>query len=170
MKKLFATLYLQLIFTVAFTQETVKPTDAITITGLVEKPITITFPDIAKEKAVSIENFKVANHLGEFKKEYRNIKAVPLLPFLEKVVITISSPKVLSECYLVFRCSDGYSVVYSWNEIFNTEIGKSIFVITESDNKKLSESSDRILVISTLDFKTGRRHLKGLSSIEIKRI
>jgi len=111
MKKLFATLYLQLIFTVAFTQETVKPTDAITITGLVEKPLTITFPDIAKEKAVSIENFKVTNHLGEFKKEYRNIKAVPLLPFLEKVVITSSSPKVLSECYLVFRCSDGYSVV-----------------------------------------------------------
>jgi len=170
MKNFSLFLILLCVATFSFSQETIKPTDDIKIIGLIEKPVTITFSDIAKENAVSLENFKVTNHLGEFRKEIKNIKAVPLLPFLEKVVITSSSPKVLSECYLVFRCSDGYSVVYSWNEIFNTEIGKSIFVITESDNKKLSESSDRILVISTLDFKTGRRHLKGLSSIEIKRI
>src|SRR6478609_1632115 len=153
-----------------FSQETIKPTDEIKIIGLVEKQVTITFSDIAKENAVSLENFKVTNHLGEFRKEIKNIKAVPLLPFLQKFNITAPSPKVLSEYYLVFRCSDGYSVVYSWNEIFNTEIGKSIFVITEADNKKLTESSDRILIICTSDFKTGRRHLKGLESIEIKRI
>ena len=153
-----------------YTQENIKPTDEFKIIGLVEKTSTITFADISKEKAVSLENFKVTNHLGEFRKEYKNIKAVPLLPILERVAITSPSPKVLSEYYLIFRCSDGYSAVYSWNEIFNTEIGKSIFIITEADNKKLSESSDRILVISTTDFKTGRRHLKGLASIEVKRI
>jgi len=170
MKKLFVILCLQFITACVFAQETVKPTDEFTIIGLVQKPITITLSDLSREKTVSLENFKVTNHLGEFKKEYKNIKAVPLLPFLQQAAIISSSPKVLSECYLVFRCSDGYSVVYSWNEIFNTEIGKSIFIITEADNKKLSDSSDRILVISTMDFKTGRRHLKGLASIEVKRI
>ena len=156
--------------TFSFSQETIKPTDEIKIFGLVEKQVTIKFSDIAKENTVALENFKVTNHLGEFRKEIKNIKGVPLLPILQRVNITSPSPKVLSEYYLVFRCSDGYSVVYSWNEIFNTEIGKSIFVITEADNKKLAESSDRILVISIMDFKTGRRHLKGLESIEVKRI
>ena len=170
MKNLFLILSLLCISTFCFTQENIKPTDEFKIIGLVEKPVTITFADVTKEKTVSLENFKVTNHLGEFRKEYKNIKAVALLPILERVAITSPSPKVLSEYYLIFRCSDGYSVVYSWNEIFNSEIGKSIFVITEADNKKLSESSDRILVICTTDFKTGRRHLKGLSSIEIKRI
>jgi len=170
MKNFFVSICLLFISTFGFTQETIKPTEEFTITGLVEKPLTLKLSDIAKEKTVSLESFKVTNHLGEFRKEYKNIKAVPLLPILEGIKITSASPKVLSEYYLIFRCSDSYSVVYSWNEIFNSEIGKSIFVVIEADNKKLSESSDRILVISTMDFKTGRRHLKGLESIEVKRI
>jgi hypothetical protein len=170
MKKFLFIVSLLYISAFCLAQENIKSTDEFTIIGLVDKQVTITFADIAKEKSVSLVNFKVTNHLGEFKKEYKNIKAVPLLPVLERVAITSPSPKVLSEYYLIFRCTDGYSVVYSWNEIFNTEIGKSIFIITEADNKKLSESSDRILVICTSDFKTGRRHLKGLASIEVKRI
>lgn len=104
------------------------------------------------------------------KKEYKNVKVVALLYILQKLNITTTSPKLLSEYYFVFRGSDGYAVVYSWNEIFNTDIGNSIFIVTEADNKKLTESTDRILLISTRDFKTGRRHIKGLKSIEIRRI
>ena len=98
------------------------------------------------------------------------MKVVALLYILQKLNITATSPKLLSEYYFVFRGSDGYAVVYSWNEIFNTDIGNSIFIVTEADNKKLTESTDRIFLISTRDFKTGRRHIKGLKSIEIKRI
>ncbi|MEO8146527.1 MAG: hypothetical protein ABI723_02765 [Bacteroidia bacterium] len=60
--------------------------------------------------------------------------------------------------------------MYSWNEIYNTEVGNAVFIITEKAVKKLSEMDEPILVVSTSDLKTGRRFIKGLSKITINRI
>jgi hypothetical protein len=75
----------------------------------------------------------------------------------------------LSECYFVFIASDGYKVVYSWNEIFNTKNGQGIYVIVERDGKKIDQIEDRISVFSKADLMTGRRYVKGLSRIIVKR-
>lgn len=170
MKKI--TLILSIIFLskIGFSQKTIESTDQFTVMGLVEKQKTITFHDLEKEKIVALGDFKVTNHLGEFKKEYKNVKGVSLLKLLNEVNIKASSPKLLSEYYLVFKASDGYSVVASWNELFNTEIGNSFYLVVEADGKLQSDSSEKILLVSTKDFKTGRRHVKGLQSIEIKKI
>lgn len=150
--------------------QTVESTNSIKITGLVENPIEITYQKIEKSKIVDLGNFKITNHAGEFRKEYKNIKGVALIDFLKEIKITASSPKVLSEYYFIFRASDGYSVVASWNEIFNTEIGNTFYIVLEADGKSLKDSSEKILMIATKDFKTGRRHIKGLQTIEIKKI
>lgn len=147
-----------------------EATNEFTITGLVDKPLTISYEELTKEKIVSIGDFKVTNHLGEYKKEYKDVKGVMLLDLLKKVNITTTSPKLLSEYYLVFKAIDGYSVVVSWNELFNTEIGNSFFLVVEADSKSQKDAAEKILLISTKDFKTGRRHIKGLEKIEIKRI
>ena len=68
------------------------------------------------------------------------------------------------------KVSDGYSVVVSWNKLFNTEIGNTLFLAVEGDNKSQKDGSEKILLISTKDFKIGIRHMKGLQSIEVKRI
>ena len=68
------------------------------------------------------------------------------------------------------KVSDGYSVVVSWNKLFNTEIGNTFFLVVEGDNKSQKDGSEKILLILTKDFKTGIRHMKGLQSIEVKRI
>lgn len=76
----------------------------------------------------------------------------------------------MSEFYLIARASDGYSVVISWNELFNSQSGNSFLLVLEADNKPQGEVPERILLIATKDLMTGRRHVKGLKSIEIKRI
>jgi hypothetical protein len=153
-----------------FAQKPIESTNEFTIMGLVEKPLTIPFSKILQEKNTNIGDFTVTNHLGEFKQEYKNVKGVALLDLMKDVKITASSPKLLSEYYFIFKGSDGYSVVFSWNEIFNTEVGKTIFIVTETNNKSQLEGTERILLISSKDFKTGRRHVKGLKTIEVKRI
>ena len=77
---------------------------------------------------------------------------------------------MLSEYYFVFAASDGYKVVYSWNELFNTSVGESVYLVTEKDGKTITEMDDSILVVSTKDFKTGRRNVKGLASIAVMRV
>lgn len=170
MTKKFTFIALLFISCFGFSQKTIESTNQFTISGLVDKPLTITYDDLEKERIITIGDFKVTNHLGEFKREYKNVKGVLLLDLLRKINITSTSPKLLSEYYLIFKATDGYSAVVSWNELFNTEIGASFFLVVEADNKSQKDSSEKILLISTKDFKTGRRHIKGLQSIEIRRI
>ena len=81
--------------------------------------------------------------------------------------IKAKSPKVLSEFYFKCIASDGYTVVYSWNELYNTETGNNSFLIAEKDGKKINEIDGSILMLCNTDFKTGRRYVKRLSKIEI---
>ncbi len=170
MCRIIITFVLLLISFVGFPQKKSETTNQFTISGLVEKPLRVSYSDLEKENAVSIGDFKITNHLGEFKKEYKNVKGILLLDLMKKVTITSPSPKLLSEFYFVLKASDGYSVVISWNELFNTEIGNSFFLIVEADNKSQKDADEKVLLLSTKDFKTGRRHVKGLQNIEVKRI
>ncbi len=46
----------------------------------------------------------------------------------------------------------------------------SPLTVTEKNGKTITEMDDSILVVSTKDFKTGRRNMKGLASIEVMRV
>jgi len=171
MKEFSSVLLLSLLFSCGlFAQRPPMPTDSIRIFGMIDSLFAVSYEEIARSNKSDLGNFKVTNHRGEFKKEYKNVEGVEMLTILEKIKIRVEKPRELSEYYLIFRASDGYAVVFSWNEIFNTEIGKSLYIVTATDGKSLTESSDRILMISTKDFNTGRRHIKNLHSIEVKRI
>ena len=167
MKTIIISILLLVVSVTGFSQNKIETTNEFTVTGLVDKPITISYPDIEKQKIIDIGDFKITNHLGEFKKEY---KGVLLLDLLKDISITAASPKLLSEYYLVFKASDGYSVVVSWNELFNTEIGNTFYIVTEANNQSQKDAPEKILLIATKDFKTGRRHIKGLQNIDVKRI
>jgi len=77
---------------------------------------------------------------------------------------------VLSEYYFVCIASDNYKVVFSWNEIFNTDTGKSVYIITSQDGKPAAETDTRIALISPKDQMTGRRYVKGLQRIVVERV
>lgn len=171
MKEFASLLLFSLLFSCdLFSQRPTMPTDSIRIFGMIDSLFAVAFEEIARSDKSDLGNFKVTNHRGEFKKEYKDVAGVKALTILERIKIGVEKQRELSEYYLIFRGLDGYAVVFSWNEIFNTEIGKSLYIVTAADGKSLTESSDRILMISTKDFNTGRRHIKNLHSIEVKRI
>jgi hypothetical protein len=80
------------------------------------------------------------------------------------------SPKILSEFYMVCIASDNYKVVFSWNELFNTEVGKHVIIITGENGKTGMELGDRIALLSSADDATGRRFVKGLKKIIVERV
>jgi len=148
----------------------IKVTSSFTISGEVFTPMTVSVMDFKKWKEVAIGDMVITNHLGEKKSEAKGLKGILLKEVLQTVEIKSENPKVLSEYYFVFTASDGYKVVYSWNELFNTTVGESVYLITEKNGKSIAEMDDSILVVSTKDFKTGRRNVKGLSSIDVMRV
>lgn len=150
-------------------QKEYKPTSSFVISGEVKTPVTIQIADLNKWKVVPIGDVVITNHLGEKKSEAKGLKGVLLKDVLSAVEINSESPRVLSEYYFVCKANDGYTVVYSWNEIFNSSVGDNAYIITEKDGKPASSLDDSIVMISSGDFKTGRRHVKALTSVEVKR-
>jgi hypothetical protein len=151
-------------------QERAVPSAAITIRGEVQQEMIITQEQLYAMPQQSLPDFTITNHLGEPKKTIRQLKGVPVLQVLEKLTFKAGNPKELNQLYLAFVATDGYTVVYSWNELFNTPVGKQVYMITSADGKSLQEMPDRILSISMADAKTGRRHIKGLERIVVGRV
>jgi hypothetical protein len=158
------------VFFAAVSQEKIVSTNSITVTGAVEKEMTFQIADLNGFVSKRIPDVVITNHLGEPRGTARGLKAILIKDVLSQISFKAESPKVLSEFFLTFVASDGYAAVYSWNEIFNSPTGDNIFLITEKDGKPLAEMSERILIITPTDFKTGRRHIKGLSKIVVGRI
>ena len=70
---------------------------------------------------------------------------------------------------VIARATDGYVVTFSWNELYNTPIGDSVLVAYEKDGKPLEPGEGQLLLISGKDTRTGPRHVRWLSEIEVKR-
>jgi hypothetical protein len=116
----------------------------------------------------SLGDVVIRNHAGEYKSTQKDVKAVGLLPLLQAATPDLPSPRQYSECYFVMEATDGYRVVFSWNEIFNTEVGHQLWLVVGANGKQWHELPDRMLLLCTADDNTGRRHVKALSRIVVK--
>ena len=166
-------LFLVLAFTVfsaSAQKENIPTTENFSIEGKVKKSLSLSLSDLSFYKSYSIDSIVITNHLGERRSSLKKVKAVLLKDILDKVEIDAETPKVLSEYYLVCIASDNYKVVFSWNEIFNSDTGKSVYIITAQDGKPATGLDNRIALVSPKDQMTGRRYVKGLQKIVVERV
>jgi hypothetical protein len=161
--KLLLSLLLLITMQPIFAQHVSCNTTAFTINGNVKANTTFDIKALDSFTAVPIPDVTITNHKGEVRRTITGLKGVLLKDILQKIEIDNDSPKTLSEFYLVFTACDGYKVVYSWNEIFNSATGNSIYIVKEKDGTNLSS-------ITPSDIATGRRYVQSLASITIKRV
>jgi len=153
----------------SFAQKDIKPSAMFTISGMVQKELVFHISDLGKYKQDSLGNVSIKNHQGETKYVAKKINGILLKTFIDSAGIHVDKPKDYSELYIVLTATDGYKNVYSWNELFNSEIGDHIYVLTGEDGKTMDQMESRIEVMSLGDYNSGRRHLKALSRIEVKK-
>lgn len=159
-----------LISTSTYGQKRPETTKSFKITGEIKSERTVKIDELASYRESALGDVVITNHVGEVKSQQKKLMGVLLRDILEKVEIKSEIPRDLSACYVVCKATDGYTIVYSWNEIFNNPSGESIYIITSKDGVLANEMEESILMLSPRDYKTGRRYLKGLTSIEIKRV
>ncbi len=98
-----------------------------------------------------------------------NFRGVRLTDVINHAGIAEDGHKDTRRMVIIARATDGYVVTFSWNELFNTPIGKDVLVAWEKNGKPLEVSEGQFLLISGQDIKTGPRHVRWLSEIEVKR-
>lgn len=140
------------------------------IEGKVSKPLDVNLESLKAFKSVSLDSMVIYNHLQQRKSSIKNIKGVLLKDVLSKIQISEESPKKLSEYYIVCTATDNYKVVYSWNEIFNSETGNHVLILTSFDADPVKTEKGNIALITPSDKATGRRFVKGLSKITILQV
>lgn len=157
-------------FSASAQKENIPTTENFSIEGKVKKSLAVSLADLSSYKSYSVDSIVITNHLGERRSSMKKVKGVLLKDILDKVEIDAENHKVLSEYYFVCTASDNYKVVFSWNEIFNSDVGKSVYIITGQDGNWAYVLDNRIALVSFKDHMTGRRYVKGLQKIVIERI
>ncbi len=165
MKKIYVILAFSAIASLVFSQTT----NSFTVSGKVKTEKVFSISDLEKIPLVSIGDLSISNHKGEIKGTAKAMKGVRLIDVLKEVTLDTDNPKLMSEYYFIATAADGYKVVFSWNELFNTPVGETVYIVLEKDGKKLAGTEDSILTVSTQDVRTGRRYIKNLSSIIVGR-
>lgn len=168
MKTLFILLFLSF-STAAFAQsEYDKQTKQFTIKGLVAKEAVITLDSLNTYPLKEIGDIKVTDHTGAFKHSDDKLKGVLLKDILNHFAWAITGgPHMFSSLYFSCIGSDGYLVVYSWNELFNTPVGNQVYIILEKNGVKAANLKESLQMASMSDYKTGRRYLHNLDKIVV---
>lgn len=156
--------------TVSFAQKRNEPTKSFRVTGEIKEEKKISVDDFFNYRESALGDVVITNHLGEPKSTQKKLKGILLRDVLEKIEIKTPGPKELSTFYIVCKATDGYTIVYSWNEIFNNPAGESVYLITSKDGVVAKDLEESILMITPRDYRTGRRYLKGLVEVQIKRV
>jgi hypothetical protein len=170
MKKQLFTYLLILTALSVFAQHDVPPTSEFTVTGLVSRPLHFRLADLNRFHQDALGDLPIKNRRGEVKSTSRNLSGILLKSVLDSAGIVADKPKEYNDLIIVLTASDGYRNVFSWNELFNTEIGNHVYIITSMDGDSADKVQGRILVLSLADINSGSRHLKGLEKIEVKKI
>jgi len=142
-----------------------KTTYQFTITGQVKRESVITMDSLNSYPAKKIGDIKVTDHLGNFKHGDEKLKGVLLKDILMHSQLATTSPKLYSQFYFTCVGADGYKVVYSWNELFNTPVGDNVYILMEKNGVKADKLPESLQMTSMLDIKTGRRYLHNLDKI-----
>ncbi len=155
-----------LFFSITFSAQT----RSIGVTGDIIQPVTIRFGDLKNYRKYTIDSLVIYNHKMEYKSTLRKISGVLLKDVLEKVEFKITSPKLLSEFYIVCVADDGYKVVFSWNEVFNSANGDQALLVTELNGSPAEALKENIMLVTATDNATGRRYVKHISKILIQQV
>ena len=145
------------------------PSTFIHISGAVKKPTDFNVVALRQMTGQDTGTMPVVCASGATLVTVKNFRGVRLTDVLDRVGIDIQGHKDARRMVVIARATDGYVVTFSWNELYNTPIGESVLVAYEKNGKPLELGEGELLLISGKDTRTGSRHVRWLSEIEVKR-
>ena len=128
---------------------------------------TISFFSTAQSDSFPVKNIGdvvMISSKGEEKPARKNVKGILLRDVLNKITLEAGRTKDLNIYFFLLEATDGYKVVLSRNEVFNTE---NLYIITESNGTGIKQSADRIEILALSGANKGHIYIKGLKRLTI---
>ena len=144
--------------------------DLVTISGAVEHTLKLGVADLRAFMPQQVMEIPVASHTNTGTAKFASVRGVLLRDLLERAAVISNSHNDVKKMAIIAEATDGYKVVFSWNEVFNTSVGEGVIVFFERDGKPLDEGEGQIAMVSAKDIRTGPRHVKWLKAIEVRKV
>lgn len=94
------------------------------------------------------------------------LKGILLKNILDQVAFRYENSRALNRYYFVLEAEDGYKVTFSFNEIYNTEVGDQVFLVTDNYGNPVTSNGFKIITLS--DRNGNARNVKGLIRISVR--
>ncbi len=149
-------------------KETGTGSDTIFVKGLVDSPYIITRTQFAGLPVNVQPSYKVTDHEGNLKTTLKNVKGFLLKDIIKRAVVTMPMKKRRGEYYVLVTATDGYKVIFSYNELMFSPAGNNSYLLFEADSKPFTDEGP-FMAVCTTDNYTGPRHVKWVREIEIRK-
>lgn len=160
------TILLIFIFSLSlFSKELSYETNELKIEGLVEKKLVLTI-----DKLKEISSLRTGVETITLTKNDKTYEGVLLKEIIDQAKIDIKSRKDLNRVYIMAIASDNYKVLFSCNELFNSNIGDNVLIFFKKNGKLLDKEEGKLALISVDDVNENPRHIKWLEKIVINKI
>ncbi|WP_419769271.1 MAG: hypothetical protein ACNI3C_07880 [Candidatus Marinarcus sp.] len=133
----------------------------LSVNGEVQQTLHFDKESFAKLPHTTLSDVAVVCASGQTKQAAQKKSGVLLIQLIQNAHIDIKSKKKLNQVVVLATAMDDYAVAFSYNELFNTDIGNAVIVVYENEGFSL---------YSKKDFLTGSRHVYALENIQVRMI
>jgi len=145
-------------------------TDNLVVSGAVEHALNLSVDDLRTFPVQQVTEIALTRQSGADAGKLENVKGVLLRNILDKAGLVAHDHNDVKKTVIIASASDGYKVVFSWSELYNSSLGDGVLVYFEKDGKPLADDEGHVAMISSKDTRTGPRHVKWLQAIEVQKI
>lgn len=139
-------------------------TNRVKVSGKPIYPFTIEWSELMAAPAVSLGDIVIYNHNGDSVYIARNVKGVPFSTIKSRFKFKDDVSKNWTSYHFNFVAADGYTVSFSWSELFNSS-KEMLYFVTSKNGKSGDELHDHVQIVVPGDVQTGRRYLKYLKEV-----
>jgi hypothetical protein len=137
------------------------------IDGAVQHPMDLDVEQLRARPEAEIASLSLTRQV-EGKEQTSTVRGVRLTALLQEAELATTDRHDWKKAIVLAEGTDGYRVVFSWPELFNTEAGAQVLVIFERDGQPLGEREGRIAIVPGLDHPPGPRSVHWLSHLQVR--
>ena len=141
--------------------------ERLSIEGAVRTPMTWTAPQLRAWPAEQSTRVVLPRKV-DGQDATSEVRGVRLTTLLERAALAEADHNTWKHTVVVATATDGYQVVFSWPELFDTEVGAGVLVIVERDGQPLDDREGHIALVSARDTRAGPRNVHWLTRIDVR--
>jgi DMSO/TMAO reductase YedYZ molybdopterin-dependent catalytic subunit len=145
--------------------------DSLVVKGNVERQITLSLADLRQLPVQRVEDARVVRDAAapaNASETARHYTGCLLRDVLDRAKPVEKQRMDLRKSIVVITAADGYRAIFSWAELYLSPIGDGALVVYERDGQALAASEGPLALVSLKDTRPGPRHVKWLSSVELR--